>query len=401
MFKDIDEAITWVINRRKNDLSFEHFKKAMDLLNNPQDDFYTIHVAGTDGKGSTVTFLRDLLMSHGYKVGTLQSPHYKVHQDRIRVNNVNIKDEAFIRLLNKYYDFIIQENLSMFEIDYLIMCDYFKEEKIDFAIVEVGLGGRLDSTNVVNNTKLSIITTIGYDHMDRLGNSLEEICNEKCGIIKKNSKTLIGHLNKSCEQIVIDKCKALNNEFNKLGEYQDLGSRLFAYEGKEYTLTSFAKYQMHNASLALKAFEIVAKDCDIEIDYSKTKQAIGSSNWPCRFELVKEKPNVFLDGAHNIHGIKALCESIDTLKGSKVVIFSALKRKEYVKMLEELNKHVDKLIITTFDNYEVIDLKEFSNEYLIDEDYKHAIDEVINQYENVIICGSLYFMSEVVCNYKF
>jgi len=401
MFNSIDEATSFVMNRRKNDLSFAHFKNSMALLNNPQNDFYTVHVAGTDGKGSTVTFLRDLLMSHGFKVGTLQSPHYKVHQDRIRVNNVNIKDDAFIRLLNKHYDFIIEQNLSMFEIDYIIMCDYFKEEKIDFAIIEVGLGGRLDSTNVVDNTKLSIITTIGYDHMDRLGNTLEEICNEKCGIIKKDSKTLIGHLNKSCEDIVINKCKSLNNEFNKLGAYKDLGQRVFEFENREYHLTSYAKYQMHNASLAINAFEIISKDYKFDIDYELASKAISSSNWPCRFELVKENPNVILDGAHNIHGIEALCESIDTLKGSKAVIFSALKRKEYSKMLEELNKHVDSLIITTFDNYEVIDLNEFSNDYQIDVDYKNAIDNAITKYDNIIVCGSLYFMSEVVCNYKF
>lgn len=400
MFVNIEEAVNWVMNRRRNDSSFEHFKEVMETLGNPQNNFYTIHVAGTDGKGSTVTFLRDLLMSHGYKVGTLQSPHYIVHQDRIRVNNVNIKDDSFINLLNKNYDLIIKENLGMFEIDYLIMCDYFAQEKIDYAIIEVGIGGRLDSTNVIDNTKLSIITTIGYDHMDRLGDTLEKICYEKCGIIKQNSKTLIGHLNDSCKEVVSKVCDSRNNQLYVLDNYLDKGDRKFVYNNNEYELLSFAKYQMHNASLALKAFELLSIDCKFSIDYGLAKQAIKASSWPNRFELVKSNPNVILDGAHNIHGVSALVESIDYLKGSKIIIFSALKRKEYQKMLDLLISHCDELIITTFDNNEVIDLNEFNN-YHVNSNYIDAINYGIKNYDNIIICGSLYFLSDVVLNYKF
>lgn len=402
MFTNIDEAISWIISRRNENSTFEHFKYVCGLLDNPQNDFYTIHVAGTDGKGSTVTFIRDLLMAHGYKVGTLQSPHYLIHQDRIRVNGENITDEAFLRIMNKNYDFFITHDLSMFEMDYLIMCDYFKECHIDIAVVEVGLGGRLDSTNVIDNTKLSIITTIGYDHMDRLGNTLEEICNEKCGIIKKDSKTLIGHLNDSCKDIVKKTCVQRNNEFYELGEYKDLGERTFEFDNEKYCLTSYAKYQMHNASLSLKALQIISEDYPFKIDKQKVKEAINKTIWPCRFEMVKENPRVILDGAHNIHGVEALCESIDSLKGNKCVVFSALKRKEYNKMIEMLNKHCDKLILTSFNYPGVVDLNDYKDsEYAIIENFIEAIDYAIGKYENVIICGSLYFMSDVVHNYKF
>ena len=400
MFNNIDEALDWIQNRRNTGHTFDNFKCVCNKINNPQNDFYTIHVAGTDGKGSTVAFLRDALMSHGFKVGTLQSPHYITHLDRIRINNVNIPESIFLSILNKNYSFFIENDMSMFEMDYLIMCEYFKMEKVDFAIVEVGIGGRLDATNVVDNTKLSIITTIGYDHMELLGDTLEKICFEKCGIIKNNSKILIGHLNDECKKVVIDESRKHNAEYYELGDYIDLGDRRFIYEQQEYKITSYADYQLHNASLAIKAFDIVCDDCDIEIDRDKLKYAIANSVWQNRFEIVKENPRVILDGAHNIHGVEALCKSFDKFNGSKCIVFSALKRKEYIKMVEMLKEHADELIITSFANYGVIDLEEFA-EYNTCDSYIDAIDYAIKNYDNILICGSLYFLSDVVLNYKF
>ena len=399
-FTNIDEAISWIITQKSNNYSFDHFKEVCSGIGNPQNDFYMIHVAGTDGKGSTVNYLCSLLLSQGFKVGTLTSPHYVVHQDRIRINGKNIPDDVFLDILNKYYDWFTFNHLSMFEMDYLIMCEYFKREKVDFAIIEVGLGGRLDSTNVVDNTKLSIITTIGFDHMDKLGNTLGEICKEKCGIIKDDSKVLTGYLTEDCNAIVEESARMHRSMFYELGEFTNLGNRRFVYEGEEYEILSYASYQIHNACLALNAFAIIAKDYPFTIDLEAAKKALKESNWHCRFEIVRNEPRVILDGAHNIHGIKALMESFDQFDGSKCIVFSALKRKEYLKMLEEVEKHCDEVIVTTFPNNEVIDLAEFGS-YHTETDYKKAIDMAISAYDNILICGSLYFMSEVVLNYKF
>ena len=400
MFTNIEEAIEWIYTQRSRNYNFLHFKSVCEMKGNPQNSFYTIHVAGTNGKGSTVNYISSILRAHGYKVGTLTSPHYVKHQDRIRINDENITDEAFIRILNENYEFFTSNKLSMFEMDYLIMCQYFKEENIDFLVLEVGLGGNKDSTNVIDNTKLSVITTIGYDHMERLGNTLEEICMQKCGIIKNNSKVLIGDLNDSCTNIVKEVCNERNCKFYKLDDYQKIGNRKFIYHNNEYELESYADYQIHNASLALNAFDIVAKDYGIDVDIDKCKSAVKNALWRARFEIVKEKPLVIIDGGHNIHGIEALVKSFDKFKGSKCVVFSALKRKEYQKMIDVLEKHCDEVIITNFPNSQVIDLNEFSN-YKTYEDYIEAIDYAIANYENILICGSLYFMSEVVLNYKF
>ena len=400
MFKTVDEAIEWIQNRRNTGHSFSNFKILMEKLGNPQNSFYTIHVAGTNGKGSTVAYLRDLLMAHGYRVGTLQSPHYITHLDRIRVNNVNIDASFFLNEINNNYDFYIDNNMSMFEIDYLIMCNYFIKEKIDFAIVEVGIGGRLDATNVVNNTKLSIITTIGFDHMELLGDTLPLICKEKCGIIKNNSKVLIGNLPNDCVDVVKDVSTNCNSELYELKKYKDLGSRKFEFDDQTYEIMSYAKYHLHNACLALEALQIISKDYGFVVDYEKAKNAVANTIWQNRFEIVKDKPRVILDGAHNIHGIEAVCDSFDRFEGSKCIVFSALKRKEYLKMAELLKQHCDNLLITKFDNYGVIDFNEFVD-YKTYDNYSDAIDYAINNYDNILICGSLYFLSDVVLNYRF
>ena len=400
MFNTIEEAIDWIQNRRNTGHTFEHFKNVCDSINNPQNNFYTIHVAGTNGKGSTVAYLRDLLMNHGYKVGTLQSPHYITHLDRIRVNNKNIPGDVFLKILNDNYDFYIDNDMSMFEIDYLIMCEYFKKENIDFAIVEVGIGGRLDATNVVDNTKLSIITTIGYDHMELLGDTLEKICKEKCGIIKDNSKLLIGDLPLECKDVARNEAAKHNSKYYELGSFENLGNRSFRYENETYAIGSYADYQLHNACLSLKAFKIIAEDYGIKESNEIIKSSLNNTLWQNRFEIVKDNPLVILDGAHNIHGIDAVCKSFDKFNGKKCIVFSALKRKEYKKMVDMLNSHCDELIITSFDNYGVIDINEFVN-YKKYDSYVDAIDYAISNYDVVLICGSLYFLSDVVLNYKF
>ena len=400
MFTDIEEAICWLIKRRNNNYSFEHFKEVCHMLGDPQDDLYQIHVAGTDGKGSTVSYLSALLRSQGYKVGTFTSPHYLTHLDRIRIDDMPIPEDTFLSILNEDLSFYLENDLSMFEIDYLIMCRYFKETQVDIAVIEVGLGGRLDSTNVVNDTKLSIITTIGYDHMDRLGNTLEEICREKCGIIKDDSKVLIGHLTPGCRQIVEEQAMEHRSVFYVLDDYEALGDRRFRFHGKEYRLSSYASYQIHNASLALYALEIISKDLSFTVDEQKAKEALFKAVWHGRFEIVREKPRVIIDGAHNIHGVTALADSFDQFSGSKCIVFSALKRKDFHQMSDLLKRHCDRLVITTFDNSEAISHEDLL-QYDYDPSYVHAIDEAIQNYDNVLICGSLYFLSDVVSNYKF
>ena len=400
MFTSIEDAIEWIVTDKSRFRNLDEFRQILHETGDPQDDFYTIHVTGTNGKGSTINYLCDLLMSQGFKVGTFTSPHYVTHLDRIRVNGNNIPEDRFLEILNHDYDMFVREKLSTLQMDFMIMCEHFKREKVDIAIVEVGIGGRLDYTNVFHNTKLSIIASVGYDHMEKLGNTLEEICKDKCGIIKEDSAVLCGHLPDTCKDIVKEDAEEKNAKVYMLGEYKDLGDRHFLYDKEEYEISSYASYQLHNASLAIEAFHIVMKDKGLSIDEDAAKEALKKSLWHCRFEIVKEEPRVILDGAHNIHGVEALAESFDQFEGTKCIVFSALKRKEYRKMIDVLRRHCDRLIITDFPKSGVIDLKEFSDLLTI-RDYKKAIGLAMETYDNVLICGSLYFMSEVVLNCRF
>lgn len=396
-FDNIDDCLNWVMSQKSYKGDIFNFRKCMAELGNKQDRLKVIHVAGTDGKGSTVHFIMDALMALGYKVGTLQSPHLLTHLDRIRINDQYIDEKYFLDRVNENYDYFIEHSFSMFDIDYFIMTDYFLDNNVDYAVIEVGLGGRLDSTNVINNTLLSIITTIGYDHMDRLGNTLEEIVREKCGIIKQDSHTLIGKLAPNLVDIVRDTCKSLNNTLYQVKDYEYIAKRHFRYRDQEYHISSFALYQMENASLAIEAIYTLASLEGFEIDFEKLKQGIASSMWLGRFEVINEDPLVIIDGAHNAHGMRALVDSLKQLPKPIVCVFSALKDKEYLKMLEMLKNEVEEITITTFENYRIYDVHSIPEDKMIkvEDDYLKAINDAIDTKKTVIICGSLYFISEV------
>lgn len=397
MFKNIDEAIDWIVQRKRNSHSFELFKSFMEKLGNPQDDLKIIHVAGTNGKGSTVTFLRDMFINNGYHVGTLQSPHYLSHLDRIRLDGANIPDEAFLRILNQYYEMFVDENLGMFEIDYVIAIMFFLEVKTDYALIETGIGGRLDSTNVVNKPVLSIITNIGYDHQDMLGDTLEEICYEKCGIIKENSHTIVGYIDDNLKNIVKNRCNSLNNKYHECASYNILSPGTFEYKGVLYTLNSKALYQIQNASLSLEAYDILNDICGIRCDDEALKKALRSFVWSGRFEKVSDNPLIILDGAHNENGVKALMESFDLIEGTKCIVFSALKRKNYKEMYDILKRHCNEIVLTSFDYPGAIDINDIENEKFYP-DAKEAIAYARCNFEAVLICGSLYFISDVAGN---
>ncbi|MGN1405849.1 MAG: bifunctional folylpolyglutamate synthase/dihydrofolate synthase [Erysipelotrichaceae bacterium] len=397
MFKNIDEALDWIVKKKRNNHSFDLFRSFMEKLNNPQDKLKIIHVAGTNGKGSTVTFLRDMFINNGYHVGTLQSPHYLSHLDRIRLDGNNIPEETFVRLLNQYYELFVKEDLGMFEIDYVIAVMFFLEEKVDYALIETGIGGRLDSTNVVNKPILSIITNIGYDHQDMLGDTLEEICQEKCGIIKKNSNTIVGYIDDNLKNIVRERCESLNNKYHECQNYTVLSPGTFEYNGILYSLNSKALYQIQNASLSLETYSVLSNLYGVRNDNEALKKALRSFKWSGRFEKVNDKPLIILDGAHNENGVRALMESFDLIEGTKCIVFSALKRKNYKEMYDILKKHCDEIVLTSFDYPGAIDISDIENEKFYS-NASEAIAYAKNSYEVVLICGSLYFISDVAGN---
>ena len=394
-FNNIDEAVEYISSKRNKNMGLDRFRKIMNDFNNPQDDFKVIHIAGTNGKGSTVNFIKDMLVINGYKVGTFTSPHLIKHQDRIRINNEWISDERLLEYVNEYYTLIEEENLNMFEIDTLIMCQYFKENNVDFGIVETGIGGRLDSTNIFKKPLLEIITTIGYDHTERLGNTLDKIAYEKAGIIKPNTKVVAGNLQNIAMKVIFEKCEEVNSQLYLLRPYKMIAENKFMYEKEVYEIENNGTFFIENACIALEAIQLL----DLKLDKKLIKSAIKKSIWPGRFELVSKNPRIILDGAHNIEGVKALIASMKNTKKPHVVVFGALQDKPAKAMAKLLSENVDSVIITQFEFYRAMKANDIATnlDVLVVRDFREAIKLGIEKSHDgtLFICGSLYFISIV------
>ncbi|MBQ6452485.1 MAG: bifunctional folylpolyglutamate synthase/dihydrofolate synthase [Solobacterium sp.] len=383
------------MSRRNREHGFAHFQQAMKLVGDPQDSFRSVHIAGTNGKGSVTNYIAHLLMSRGYKVGMFTSPHLVEHRDRIRINDRWIPEEDLLRLVNTYHDFIEEQDLAMFEIDVLLASVYFKEQQVDWAVMEVGLGGRLDGTNTMHHPELSVITTIGMDHMDRLGDTYARIAKEKAGIIKPNGRVLIGYLNEEAETAVRETAGDMHAELIKAAEYTSLGGQRFRYDNDEYELKAYGEYQKANASVALEAFRLLGFD----IHTDTVKNVLQTCTWAGRFEVISEHPVIILDGAHNEEGMRALTASMQDLSHPRIGVFSALADKQGQEMAAMMRDAADRLYVTQFTMYRADTAAHLAVEgTVIEEDWQKALqraEEDAGENGTVIISGSLYFISIV------
>jgi len=400
-FTQIETFIAYSESRMaKGRFGFDHFKQAMESLGNPQNNIQCIHIGGTNGKGSTTNYLRSILQKAGYKVGTFTSPHLIVHNDRIRINDVYISDEHLLSYANRFYDFIEANNLSMFEIDMLFAVTYFNEQQVDFALYEVGLGGRLDATNIVTPL-LSIITTIGFDHMELLGKSLKLIATEKAGIIKPQVPLLTAEPKKVCLAVFTDVCTRLQSRIitlSKIKAIQIKDSVSYTYNDLKINLDTLALYQVKNSALAIEA-ALYLRTLGFSISDESLVSGLYEAHWKGRFEKVSDDPLIILDGAHNPHGIAALKESAKHLPKPIFVVFSALKDKETDKMIHGILDVSPHLIITEFDFYRASTVDLMAKGFPVEKikDPMKAIQQGIKRSRggSLLITGSLYFISEV------
>ncbi len=399
-FDTVEAFISYCVQRRsRGRFGLVNFKAAMEYLGNPQLKLKTIHIAGTNGKGSTTNYLRSILQTANYKVGSFTSPHLQRHQDRIRINDVDIVDQALLDYGNRFYEVIEQFDLSMFEIDTLIATYYFLDEKVDYALYEVGLGGRLDATNIIHPI-LSIITTIGYDHMDILGHTLEEIALEKAGIIKPGVTLLTAEVKESCLDVFRLMCQEKGSSMlttDKVHVYPQDQLIHFKYRHFDIHLSTQALYQSQNASLALEA-ALLLRDLDLDISDASIIKGLERTNWKGRFEQMSTSPSIYLDGAHNTHGVQALCESLQRLPRPISAVFTALKDKESDDMIALLLKVCDRVYVTEFEFYRAAKLEDLakSSSVIAVRDPYQAIQQAIDSSKGgtCIITGSLYFISQ-------
>lgn len=398
----LKEAISWLENRPrfKDKVSLDKMRKLNQRLGNPDQSFKSIHITGTNGKGSTAHFLSGILKSK-YKVGLFTSPYILKFNERLQINDEMIEDEKllnYILTIKKFieeYEREIDDKFTFFEILTIIAFLYFKDEKVDYAIIEVGIGGRLDSTNIINPVA-AVITSLGYDHEMQLGNSLESILDNKLGIVKNNVPLFTAVV--GFDEMInayVDKHET-NVTYVKSNEVE-IASNFpleFIFNGVTYQPRMQGLFQITNALLALK----VAKKIDDSITNKELVKGINSSYNPGRFELVKVNPYVILDGAHNEAAMKALFESVNKFfnKDKVKVLFACMDDKPFPEMIEILKKMSNEIILTEIDYhraYKVVNMheqfKKFQNPL---DGYKEIVSKMSND-EVLIVTGSLYFVS--------
>ena len=382
-------------------------QRAVDLLGNPEKTYPIIHVTGTNGKGSTIAFMRELFVAHGKKVGTFTSPHIICINDRICINGQPITDEAFIRLANKVQEMEkdlleTHDQLSFFELLSLIAFLYFREQEVDLVLLEVGIGGLLDTTNVVTG-EIAVITSIGLDHQETLGDSLEEIAEQKAGIFKVGKKAVIAKLAQEAEHVCQKRARELDVDFYQAGQdftlnAGDFSSGLARFSQLEIGLEG--AYQRENASLALQSFLLFMASREERVEEQLVRQALQETHWAGRLERIR--PQIYLDGAHNLPALTRLVEFIQEKiqQGYQVrILFGALKRKDYQGMLGYLSEQFPQveLKVTGFDYQGSLDEKDVAGYDLIPsyDDFIREFEEKANDQDLLFVTGSLYFISEV------
>lgn len=382
-------------------------QRAVDLLGNPEQTYPIIHVTGTNGKGSTIAFMRELFVAHGKTVGTFTSPHIVSIHDRICINGEPISDTDFIRLADKVKAMEqrlleTHDQLSFFELLTLIALLYFKEQKVDLVLLEVGIGGLLDTTNVVTG-EIAIITSIGLDHQETLGDSLTAIAEQKAGIFKPGKSAVITNLAQEaqlvCQRTATDLGVSLyqaDQDFsfrngNFSSSLADFNHLILGLEGA---------YQEENAALALQAFLLFMAQRNEKVNQEAVRAALQATKWAGRLEAVTE--HIYLDGAHNLPALERLVEFIQEKiqQGYQPqILFGALKRKDYSGMLTYLTEHLPDadLYVTSFDYQGSLEEQDFGD-YTSIASYREFIDTFeasAGEKDLLFVTGSLYFISEV------
>jgi len=318
----------------------------LDLMGNPQKQLKFIHVAGTNGKGSTCAMISHVLTQAGYKTGLYISPFVLDFRERIQVNGEMIEPEDFAlsaTLVKQHWDFLDVQGEPPSEFETLVVCafDYFLRQQVDIVVLEVGMGGRLDATNIIDPPLCSVITSLGMDHMEYLGNTIDKIAFEKCGIIKPGGATVCYPVQEPAAMEVIHRrCEEEGNELivpqrAQVLEESFLGTRM-VYGGRELHLPLIGAHQVLNATVALEALKALeqrgfpASDEDVA-------QGIARTSFPARLEVISRDPLIVLDGAHNRDGARVLGSALDMLKGRKIhAIMGMLAAKDVAGALEEI-----------------------------------------------------------------
>lgn len=371
-----DEAIKLITSKNNFyiDLSLDRITAALNKLGNPQDNLKFIHVTGTNGKGSVCTMLESILRTAGYKTGLYTSPHIWEYTERIRINGVDISKSDFAKYAEKIINLNI--HLTEFEILTIIMFLYFQDKSVDIVVLETGLGGRFDATNVIKQNLCSIITHVDLDHTERLGDTKDKIAFEKAGIIKHN-----------CPVITSEGYEAIRDKADEMNSLFILAT---PYVNPEFieALSLKGNHQIENLALVITAINYLFKN----IDDKTITEGLKNVKNPFRYEYIEEK-NLIIDASHNPNGIKALRDNLDWYfpNQKRRFVFGCLKNKDYEKMMKLLFKEDDEIYLNEFEYPNAASYNELRKKCPFPAK-KYTSEDILGNDKLNIICGSFYMI---------
>lgn len=420
-----EQALSYIHDTYKfgSKLGLENITYLLDLMGNPHKDLKVIHVAGTNGKGSTSFFIASVLKEQGYKVGLYTSPYLEEFTERIRINGENIPKEELAEITNYVKDKISEmvskgkNHPTEFEVVTAIGFEYFKRQNVDFLVLEVGMGGRFDATNVVKDPLVSVITPIDIDHIDYLGDTLDKIAYEKAGIIKENSYVVTHPQKKEAIRVIEDVCSNKNSKLIKAPidsvkviKKDDQGQIFHVNYGNEKLedvhIAMLGEHQIQNATVGLTALYVLEKEHNIKISKESLYEGLKKSIWPGRLEIMKRDPIVLIDGAHNPQGMKALSKVLKELFDDKNIILGlGILGDKDASMIDEIVPLAQKLVLTMPDNPRAMSVEKLSQKVakfekptIKKEKIADAVEVALSlaRAEDVVVfAGSLYMIGQV------
>lgn len=419
------EALAYINDKDKygSRLGLDSIGRLLELLGNPQKGLNYIHVAGTNGKGSTSSYLAHCLQSAGYKVGLYTSPYLERFNERIQISGIDIPDDDLAEITDMVKEKASQmveeglEHPTTFEIVTAIGFVYFQQEKTDYVVLEVGLGGRFDSTNIIDYSLAAVITTLDYDHTEVLGDTLAKIAYQKGGIIKKDGIVVSYPQEAEAIETLMNISRELNSDFYltpvenlDVKDETEYGSTFdFTFEDellRDIKISMLGEYQVYNATLAITTLLVLRKKGLVKISNQEIYKGLFDTKWKGRLEVMRRKPTFLIDGAHNLQGITHLAKAIKLFKYNKLILgIGILKDKDYSSMVELLAPLADKAVVTEVRMPRKLDaellckeLEKYIDQVYVEKDIKKAIDkciELANEDDLIVFGGSLYLIGEV------
>lgn len=415
---DYKEAVAWLENRNipLGEFTLDNIKALLEIFNKPQDKLKIIHITGTNGKGSVASFITGALIENNYSVGKFTSPYITNIREEIEVNREVISEEDFAKLASEVRKEVEELDkkeifVSGFEILTSIAYIYFARENLDFAVMEVGMGGRVDATNVMKKS-IPVFCHIALDHANILGDSLEKIAREKGGIIKENSHVFsypqAEEAKEELKKISKEKSSSFSDfEFDEVEiiSSNEYGNKFNFRTYKDVEISLIGDHQAYNAALALMVLEYLRKDYKLGPD--KIKEGLKRAENIGRTECLSRDPLIVVDGSHNLDSIEGIEKSVKKFTYNKLILgFSLLKDKDHKHILEKIERLADKIVLTEIDSDRFTDIdlleKEFKEisdkEIFAIKDRKEAVEktlELAGEGDMILWCGSLYLIKDI------